>query len=139
MLLTTIAFVVFTASILVFFSEELVGFVKKLMTNKFLCFVTPLFFMSFLYLSFEQQITDYFLSLRIFLFYLVLNLAMIMPFPGGLALEKVLILIFVATTLIFIIQHITRRIKLKIDLGKIMGYGNALVWVLISALLVLNL
>ncbi len=91
------AIVVFISSILVFFSQELKSVYVKMLKNRALQLVVPLFICSYLLVKFQWNMMLLILNCRIGLFYAVYFFSKLNPFSNStLQLERIFTLITLA-------------------------------------------
>lgn len=93
-MLTTIAFVIFLASIIVFFSDELQKNIKKILRNSRFQLLAPLFFLSWLTIHHGWQLLLWLMALRIQLDSAAYFLSRILPWTSGpqLTIARMLLL-----------------------------------------------
>ncbi len=140
-MLATMACVVFIASIMVFFSEELRKMVLGTLKNRRVQLLAPLFILSWLVIHFEWFILLQLVSLRIGLYYIVYGFSKLAIWTPGsnLILERILTLFIIPATLLGLIDLIVWWKKSEKSLRNMMLLINVFVWVVAAFLVMIRL
>lgn len=138
MILTTIALLVLFASIFIFFSEELRGFVKNVLENRKVMFIVSLFLSSMLVLYCDEQFNYLVVKIEVFAYYILYYLGLVFSRPWRIIVGKILILTLVAY-IPFIISVLFNKLPLLQNKTKNLQFYckilSAYLWVLFCVLL----
>ncbi len=140
-MLTTLACVVFIASIIVFFSEEIRVTILTLVKNPTFQLLAPLLLLSCLIINFEWPFFMLVISCRIGLYYIVYGLAKIVPWVSGpnMVLERILVLFALPTALLGLTELLLLWKRSWIGIRHLALKMCVFLWVIAAFLLMITL
>lgn len=140
-MLVTIGCVVFIASIMVFFSEELRKMVLGTLKNRRFQLLAPLFLLSWLVVHYEWFILLQLISLRIGLYYIVYGFSKLVIWASSvnLLLERILTLFIIPSVLLGITDLMIWLTKPEKAIRPVMLKVNLFIWSITAFLIMIRL
>jgi len=134
-MLATLAIIVFFASIIAFFSAELVTIAKKTIRNSRVQLLAPLFFLSWIVISFQQHVLWFLVTCRIGLHYFALFIQACLPFTtNSFAVAKMLSLFILSCVWMAIADVLTMWWKSSINWRIIAQSTSLYIWITVAFL-----
>lgn len=140
-MLTTLAIVVFLASIIVFFSEEIRKTIFGILKNRRFQLIAPLFLGSWLLIYHEWPIFMFVISCRIGLYYIVYGLAKLSPWLSGpnMIVERIITLFALPALLLGLTDLVLLWKRDWKNVRHVVLKTCAFVWVIAAFLLMFTL
>lgn len=134
-MLYTLAGVIVFSAVLIFFSQELIGFIKKIMSIKGAKLVLPLFFISWVVYSFELWILWVLLGYQKYLNIICLFLEQINPYKSVAQPVAVIVILTVISVLpVYILDKIVQ--KRVYHRYKYPYITSAIIWIITAILFI---